>query len=113
MGVAADRYSVCIFHFVQYLITLRLDLKCLPLVVNRLDDEAERRADFIDILVHNLPDDGSLACVVQATTFNSANHLTQPPRRTHSIRILISLSFRRAFLKIESILGNFVFLAQD
>lgn len=40
---------------------------CSPLIVNRLDDEAEGRADSIDVLAHNLLHDGGLAGIVQAT----------------------------------------------
>lgn len=39
---------------------------CLPLVVDSLDDETERRADGVDILSHNLFDNCRLSCIVQA-----------------------------------------------
>jgi hypothetical protein len=37
----------------------------LPLVFNSLDDKAERRADAIHILVHDLLDDGRLSRIIQ------------------------------------------------
>lgn len=35
-----------------------------PLIIYRLDDEAEGRADGVDILAHDLLDDGCLARIV-------------------------------------------------
>lgn len=36
----------------------------LPLIINRLDNEAKSRADGIHVFVHQLLDDRSLACIV-------------------------------------------------
>ncbi len=38
----------------------------LPVVVDGLDDEAEGGAHGVDILAHDLLDDGGLACIVEA-----------------------------------------------
>lgn len=40
---------------------------CLPLVVNRLDDEAQRRAHCVDIFSHNLLDNRRLSRIVEST----------------------------------------------
>lgn len=83
-------------------------LESSPLIVNCLDDEAEGRADGIDILAHDLLDDGSFACIVQTPSWNVSNSGLSTARhargvRSHSIKILSSLSFSLAFLRIESI----------
>jgi hypothetical protein len=39
----------------------------LPLVVNRLDDEAQRRAYCVDIFSHNLLDNRRLSRIVEST----------------------------------------------
>lgn len=36
----------------------------LPLVFNRLDDESQRRANRVDVLVHDFLDDGGFARIV-------------------------------------------------
>ena len=38
----------------------------LPFVVNRLNDEAQGGADRVDVLAHNLFDDGGFARIVKA-----------------------------------------------
>ncbi len=40
---------------------------CIPVVVNRLDDEAERWTDSIDILLHDPLDNRRLSRIVQAS----------------------------------------------
>jgi hypothetical protein len=40
--------------------------RCLPVVVDGLDDEAEGGAHGVDVLAHDLLDDGGLACIVEA-----------------------------------------------
>jgi len=39
----------------------------IPLIVNGLNDESQRRADRCDVFVHYLLDNSRLACIVQAT----------------------------------------------
>ena len=75
----------------------------IPVVLDRLDDESERRADTVDILVHDLLHNGRLSRVVQTPDAVSPQ-VDRQFVATHSMRMRISLSFRRAFRNIESIL---------
>ena len=40
----------------------------IPVVVDRLDDEAEGGADSVDIFTHYPLDNGGFACIVKAST---------------------------------------------
>jgi hypothetical protein len=76
----------------------------LPVVFNCLDDEAQSWTDTVHILIHNSLDDGCLSSVVQTPTLCQRRHReTSKSWELHSINIRISLSFRRAFRKIDSI----------
>jgi hypothetical protein len=78
--------------------------RALPVVFNRLDDEAQSWTDTVHVLVHDLLDDGCLSSIVQAPTSSQQRHLdTSKSWELHSINIRISLSFRRAFRKIDNI----------
>jgi hypothetical protein len=45
----------------------------LPLVVNRLDDEAQRRAYCVDIFSHNLLDNRRLSRIVESTAIDASD----------------------------------------
>lgn len=78
--------------------------KHLPVMFNRLDDETKCRTDSIDVFTQYAFDNCRLAGVVK-----SSDGTCQPKgdkvagSATHSIKIRISLSFRRAFLNIDNI----------
>lgn len=46
---------------------------CIPVIVNRLDDEAERWTDSIDILLHDPLDNRRLSRIVQASVSVNSN----------------------------------------
>ena len=75
-----------------------------PFIVNGLDDESQGGADSRDILVHNLLDNSCFTCIIQPAEFAQQLPSAFSSVPTYSIRILISLSFSRAFRKTESIL---------
>jgi hypothetical protein len=79
-------------------------LEDLPIIVDGLDDEPQGRADRVDILAHDLLDDCGLSRVVQAPKKGVSQGCSAKPWKTHSIRIRISLSFSRAFLRMESMM---------
>lgn len=88
-------------------VVLRLLLADSPLIVYRLDDEAESRANGVDVLAHDLLYDSCLARIVQ-TTILSRQHphrvkMLVRGQEMYSINILSSLSFNLAFLSMESI----------
>ena len=47
----------------------------IPVVLDRLDDEAERRADAVDVLAHDLLHNSRLSCIVQAPCLVSSQSL--------------------------------------
>lgn len=52
--------------------------RCLPVVVDGLDDEAEGGAHGVDILAHDLLDDGGLACIVEpAASWSTPLHASK------------------------------------
>jgi len=75
---------------------------CLPIIIDGLDDETERRTDSVDIFIHNLLDYRGFASIIQ-TPLHHQLELYTHLQLTHSIRILISLSLRRAFRRIDNI----------
>lgn len=78
----------------------------LPFVIDGPDDEAQGWAHSVYIFVHQPLDDGSLPSIIQSSTVLLALNITdRVSPNAHSIRILISLSFNRAFRRIESILA--------
>jgi hypothetical protein len=80
-------------------------LALVPAIFYRLDDEAECRADAIHVFVHNLLYDGRLSGIVQSP-MQSAFATANKSKSTHSIKIRISLSFKRAFRSMDSILDR-------
>jgi len=74
----------------------------LPIVIDGLDDESERGADSIDIFIHDLLDYCGFASIVQTPSQRQLEPFTHL-RLTYSIKILISLSLRRAFRRIDNI----------
>lgn len=80
----------------------------LPFVVNSLDNKAERGRHGVDILPHNPLHDRGLPGIIKSP-FQNQPWLFQAVkscRGAHSIKIRISLSFRRAFLSIDNISGG-------
>lgn len=75
----------------------------VPIIFDRFDDKAESRAHAVHVFVHDFLHDGGLSCIVQAP-MQSAYIATRQVQRTYNINILISLSFKRAFRRIDSIL---------
>jgi hypothetical protein len=84
------------------------ELEDIPFVLNGLYYEAKGWADGVYILVHNSLDDGGLSSIVK-TSASVIRFLSRLGKRmrSHSIRMRISLSLRRALRKIESILACF------
>lgn len=79
----------------------------IPIIIYRLDNEAKRRADAVDVLIHDLLHDSRLARIVQPPAQLLSYGMTISNRRNaYNINILISLSLRRAFRKIDSIVSN-------
>jgi hypothetical protein len=76
----------------------------IPVIFDCLDDETKSRADTVDVFIHDLLHDRSLSCIVKPTNAISRKHRKRI-LGTHSISIRISLSFRRALRRIESILS--------
>ena len=76
----------------------------MPSIIDSLDNEAKGWADTVHVLVHNLLDNGCLSRIVQATVQSISKQAIVVTRIVYSMRILISLSFNLAFLKIDSIL---------
>lgn len=71
---------------------------------NRLDDETKCRTDSIDVFTQYAFDNCRLAGVVKSsdgTCQPRSDNMAGPA--THSIKMRISLSFRRAFLNIDNI----------
>ena len=81
-----------------------------PLIVDRLDDEAQCGADRIHILAHNLLDDGCLARIIETSVsiVSRLFHATAAERdlSSHSIKILNSLSLSLAFRRIDNIVAQ-------
>lgn len=78
----------------------------LPFILDRLDDEAQRGTDFVDIFIHNLLHNSSFPSIVKAPSPVSCFSHRRLRQLPYSIKMRISLSLRRAFLSIDSIFGN-------
>lgn len=85
-------------------------------MINRLYDEPKSRANSVDVLIHDSFYNRCFACIIQSpfalsTSAQKTNKgrflpgflLIATYKSTYSINILISLSFSRAFLKIDNI----------
>lgn len=88
----------------------------IPLKIYCLDDKTQCRADSSDIFVHNLLNDGGLPGIVQTSVAmaisESLRKLYVSRGKTYSIRIRISLSFSRAFLKLDNIFTGLLVMLQ-
>lgn len=83
---------------------------CSPFVVYGFDDEPECGAHGMNVFIHDLLDYGRFPCVIQSTLTSSVSaSLSQGTQSSYSINILISLSFKRAFRRMESIVTTFRF----
>lgn len=81
----------------------------IPFVVDGLNDKPQCWADRIDVLVHDLLDYSCFARIVKASAFRQLSFpssLFPAKLVSYSIKILSSLSLRRAFRRIDSILGR-------
>lgn len=98
-------YICLVCSFVRQLSFLAMSKFLLPIVLDRLDDKSKSRADTVYVLVHDLLHNGSLACIVQTPGSSQQHSFFQTCMcyKSYSIKILISLSFKRAFRKIDSI----------
>lgn len=80
----------------------------LPLKINSFDDESQSWTDGGDIFVHDFFHYGRFPSIIQATATNEHAYSkfqdSSSRQKTYSNSILISLSFSRAFRKIDSIL---------
>jgi len=66
----------------------------LPVIINGFNDEAQRWTDAVDVLIHDLLDDGGLPCIVQSPYFKSAKaivHLEEPQYAQHQYPHLLVL----------------------
>ena len=52
----------------QHFLSLNWICRHIPVVLYRLDDEAQCWADTVHVLVHDLLHNGCLSCIVQATS---------------------------------------------
>lgn len=78
-----------------------------PSIVYRLDDEPKCWANIIDVLIQEFLDYGRFASIVQSSAVNQ--HTNRSNRAaTHSINTRISLSFRRALRRMESIVPRHI-----
>lgn len=75
-------------------------------MINRLYDESKSRANSVDVFIHDSFYNRGFACIIQSPCSSTSARQENSAiliARTYSINILISLSFRRAFLKIDNI----------
>lgn len=76
-----------------------------PFVLNGLYDEPKCWTDCIHVFIHQALDNCGFSGIVQPAYVASDSWLNTLGWSTHSIKILISLSFSRALRKIESIVS--------
>lgn len=74
----------------------------LPIIFNGFDDKPQGRTDTVHVFIHDFLDDRGLPGIVQPAA-RRQNQACRLSLVTHSIRIRISLSLRRAFRRIDSI----------
>lgn len=77
----------------------------VPFVINSLDNESQGWTNGIHIFIHQLLDNGSLSGIVQpSSTILAVVSFAAQLKYPYNISILISLSFKRALRRIDSIL---------
>lgn len=76
----------------------------VPFVVDGPDDKSQGWTDSIHILIHKPFDDCGFSSIVQSSSTWSAIHSAGASIQiSYNIKILISLSFNRAFRRIDNI----------
>ena len=77
-------------------------------MLNGLDDEAKSRTRIVDVLLHDLLHDCRLPSIIKSAISESTKNVAwqRSSLGTDSIRIRISLSLRRAFRRIESMVAG-------
>lgn len=93
-------------------IVFEIPKKDLPSEINGFDDKSQCRTHRGDILVHNLLDNGRFPGIIQAPILQSLAEDFQRLRPPYSIKTRISLSFRRAFRRIDSMVPEITPLAR-